>query len=79
MFRDAHVRRAPWISVLGVKERELFARCTTDLGMAQQETESRLAELGRMLGPPWRQDEKFATLVAWLALAADTGKGARKS
>jgi hypothetical protein len=32
-----------------------------------------------MLGPPWRQDEKFATLVAWLALAAVAGKGARKS
>ena len=81
MFRDALTRASEHhgFSVLGVKERELFDRCTTDLGMAQQETESRLAELGRMLGPPWRQDEKFATLVAWLALAADTGKGARKS
>jgi hypothetical protein len=81
MFRDALTRASEHhgFSVLGVKERELFDRCTTGLGMAQQETESRLAELGRMLGPPWRQDEKFATLVAWLALAADTGKGARKS
>jgi hypothetical protein len=81
MFRDALTRASTHhgLSVLGVKERELFDRCTTDLGMAQEETESRLAELGRMLGPPWRQDEKFATLVAWLALAADAGKGARKS
>jgi len=26
--------------------------------------------MGRALGPPWRQDEKLATLAAWLALAA---------
>ena len=81
MFRDALTRASAHhgFSVLGVKERDLFERCTTRLGMAQQETESRLAELGRMLGAPWRQDEKFATVVAWLALAADAGKGARKS
>ena len=34
------------------------------------------AELGsgstawRALGPPWRQDEKLATLAAWVSLAA---------
>jgi hypothetical protein len=27
-----------------------------------------LAELGRAVGPPWRQDEKDATICAWLAL-----------
>ena len=81
MFRDALTRASTHhgLPVLGVKERELFGRCTTDLGIAVREIESRLAELGRMLGPPWRQDEKFATLVAWLALAAVAGKGARKS
>jgi hypothetical protein len=25
--------------------------------------------MGRSLGPPWRQDEKLATLAAWLVLA----------
>jgi hypothetical protein len=82
MFREAITRAGAYYGfpVLGVKERELFDRCTTDLGMAAREIESRLAELGRMLGPPWRQDEKFATLAAWLALAAAAaGKGARKS
>jgi len=80
MFRDAltHASAHLKIPVLGVKERELFGRCATDLGMAQPETERRLAELGRMLGPPWRQDEKFATLVAWLALVAP-GKSAPQS
>ena len=81
MFRDALMRASAHhgFPVLGVKERELFTRCAADLGMAQQETESRLAELGRMLGPPWCQDEKFATLVAWLALAGAAAKGAWKS
>jgi hypothetical protein len=81
MFRDALTRASAHhgLPVLGVKERELFDRCTADLDMTQQETESRLAELGRMLGPPWRQDEKFATLAAWLALAGAAVKDARKS
>lgn len=80
MFRDALTRASAHhgFPVLGVKERELFDRCTTELDMAQQEIEGRLAELGRMLGPPWRQDEKFATLVAWLALAGAAAKGARR-
>jgi hypothetical protein len=30
----------------------------------------RMVELGRSLGAPWSQDEKLATLVAWLALAS---------
>ncbi len=81
MFRDAITRASArhGLSVLGVKERELFDRCASDLGMPAPEIESRLAELGKMLGPPWRQDEKFATLVAWLALGAGAGKSARKS
>jgi hypothetical protein len=28
----------------------------------------RVAELGKPIGPPWTQDQKFAALVAWLAL-----------
>lgn len=28
-----------------------------------------LADLGKLLGPPWQMDQKFASLVAWLALA----------
>ncbi len=81
MFRDVLTRASAQhgFPVLGVKERELLDRCTTDLGITAREVEGRLAELGRALGPPWRQDEKFATLVAWLALAASTVKGASMS
>jgi hypothetical protein len=30
----------------------------------------RVTELGRPFGSPWSQNEKFATLAAWLALRA---------
>jgi hypothetical protein len=32
--------------------------------------QQQITELGRSLGPPWRQDEKLASLAAWIALAA---------
>ncbi len=72
MFRDilAEAGRHHDLPVLEVRERELMARCATDLGLPADKRTRRLAELGRALGPPWRQDEKLATLAAWLALAA---------
>jgi hypothetical protein len=39
-----------------------------ELGEQKQARRERLAELGRAAGPPWRQDEKDATICAWLAL-----------
>jgi hypothetical protein len=81
MFRDALTRASTHFGfpVLGVKERELLECCAADLRIPAREIEGRLAELGRALGPPWRQDEKFATLVAWLALAASKAKDVSKS
>jgi hypothetical protein len=72
MFRDllAEAGRHHALAVVEMRERELIARCTADLGLAADELTRRLAEMGRSLGPPWRQDEKLATLAAWLALAA---------
>jgi hypothetical protein len=58
------------LRILRIKERELLDRCTARLGAAAADLERHLAELGRTLGPPWRQDEKLATLAAWLALAS---------
>lgn len=78
LFRDAlanaaaaegvGARRA--LRVLRIKERELLDRCTARLGVPPGDLERHLAGLGRTLGPPWRQDEKLATLAAWLALAS---------
>ena len=75
LFRDALAEAAASEGVaalraLRIKERELLDRCTARLGIAPGGLERHLAELGRALGPPWRQDEKLATLAAWLSLAS---------
>jgi len=70
LFRDAIRSAAARLGVrsVEVREKELFDRGVAALGKAEPELRRRLDELGRPLGPPWRQDEKRATLVAWLAL-----------
>jgi hypothetical protein len=52
-----------------VRERDLYAHGAAALELTPEELQSRLGELGRSVGPPWRQDEKMAALVAWLSLA----------
>jgi hypothetical protein len=58
------------LRIFRIEERELLDRCAARLGIAPGGLERHLAELGRALGPPWRQDEKLATLAAWLSLAS---------
>jgi hypothetical protein len=41
----------------GVKEKELEAHVAS------------IADLGKLLGPPWQRDQKFAALAAWVVLA----------
>jgi len=57
------------LAVRAVKERELVDTCCVELRISPTELLERLAEWGRAMGPPWRQDEKYAALVAWLAMA----------
>jgi hypothetical protein len=57
------------LSVLGVKERELFDRASFHFRLPLDELERRVSELGKPLGPPWAQDQKWAALIAWLALS----------
>ncbi|MBI3697617.1 MAG: hypothetical protein HY238_22630, partial [Acidobacteria bacterium] len=51
-------------------ERDLFSRGADELGVAVEELQRHVTGLGQAIGPPWRQDEKLAALVGWLALAA---------
>jgi hypothetical protein len=76
LFRNviADASREMNVPVTGVKERELLALASAELGKSETELQSYLVELGRELGPPWTQDEKYATLVAWLALTAWSGE-----
>lgn len=72
LFREAllHASARCGLPVLSVKERELLDRAGQTLRLKPADLTRRVTELGRPLGPPWSQDEKFASLAAWLALAA---------
>ncbi|HEY7684378.1 MAG TPA: hypothetical protein VH879_17175 [Gemmatimonadales bacterium] len=52
-----------------VRGRDLLDRATAVLGQSEPALRSRVTELGRMVGSPWRSEQKAATLAAWLALA----------
>jgi hypothetical protein len=70
-FRTAlmEASEACGLRVFGVKERDLLNQASTQFRMSTHELQRRASELGRSIGPPWRQDEKLATIAAWLALA----------
>jgi hypothetical protein len=55
-----------------VPERDLHDRATTRFAISPSSLRKRLTELGQPIGAPWRDDEKLATLAAWLALVAES-------
>jgi hypothetical protein len=69
-FREAiaHASQQSDLPVTKVKERELYARAEADLALTANELAAIIARLGKTVGPPWRQDEKLAALIAWLVV-----------
>ena len=57
------------LPVTRVNEREVWDRGGAALRSSAADLQRIIGELGRWLGPPWRQDEKLASLAAWIALA----------
>ena len=57
------------LPVQGIREKELFLAASKALGIEAATLKRRVTALGKALGPPWSQDEKFAALAAWLNLA----------
>ncbi len=72
LFRDAiaHAAAGFGLVIRSIREREVFQEAEAATGIRLEELQRRLAEMGRSMGPPWRQDEKLAALAAWIALAA---------
>jgi hypothetical protein len=71
LFRDG-LRAACALSdlpVAGIREKEILAMASKSLCIQPAALKRRVAALGKPLGPPWSQDEKFAALGAWLTLA----------
>jgi hypothetical protein len=56
------------LAVVGLREREIEATAAKALGLTPDVLRARLAALGKPLGPPWSQDQKLASLAAWLVL-----------
>ena len=71
-LRSASVRCG--LRVTCTKERELLQRCAEAFSLRPSVVLDRATELGRGLGAPWSQDEKYATLAAWLALGASASR-----
>ena len=65
-FRDVLVRASEQCSlkVTKVKEREVWDRGTALFQLPAAVLQQRIGGLGRSLGPPWRQDEKLASLTS---------------
>ncbi len=84
LFRDAilHASARCGLRDFTIKEKELVDRAENILRLKCTVLMRRVTELGTPFGAPWSQDEKFATLAAWLALAAppqNNSKGHEKS
>jgi len=60
------------VPVCGVKEKEAAGAAAKALGLPADEVERRVADLGKLIGPPWRQDEKLSAMGAWIVLAGQS-------
>ena len=71
LFREAIVHGCTrcGLKMESVKERALLEGAGAAFHLKTAELMRRVTELGKPFGSPWSQDEKFATLAAWLSLA----------
>jgi hypothetical protein len=67
------------LAVVSLRERELMEQAAKAFRVPQPSLLRRVSELGRPFGAPWSQDEKFATLAAWLAARASKKSIAKMS
>jgi hypothetical protein len=80
LFREAllHASARCGLRDFRIKEKELLDRAGQVLRLKSANLMGRVTELGRSFGSPWSQDEKFATLAAWLALAAPSRNNSKE-
>lgn len=70
LFREAllHAAVKCKLKMTALRERELLARASSVLNMRAPILLQRIASLGKIVGPPWSQDEKLAAMGACVAL-----------
>jgi hypothetical protein len=71
-FREVLVAAAEHclLEVTKVKERDIWDSAAEIFGLPITDLQRRIGQLRTSVGPPWRQDEQFASLAAWIALDA---------
>jgi hypothetical protein len=81
LFRQAliHASGRCHIAAFTIKERDLLAVACKSLNIKKEDLLGRLTALGKLVGSPWSQDEKFAALAAWLALFSLKAKAGSSS
>lgn len=69
-FREivTHAAESCGLRVRRIKEKELFDLASIEFRISVADLIRGLNDLGKMTGPPWRQDHKFAALAGWLVL-----------
>jgi hypothetical protein len=74
LFRDAVAGAAKKhrLNLVRAKEKEVVAEAASRLRLEAEDLQSRVAGLGKTIGPPWTQDQKLAAIAAWLALVKAT-------
>jgi hypothetical protein len=72
LFREALLNASGrcHLKTMATKEKELLDSASQALHLKPSDLMRRITDLGRSLGPPWSQDEKFASLAAWLAVVS---------
>jgi hypothetical protein len=70
-FRQAFWKAAErlQIPVTGLRERDLEQQARSVFGEAAKQADRTIANLGKVMGPPWTADQKLAALAALLVLA----------
>ena len=63
-----HAAESCGLRVRRIKEKELFDLASSEFRISVADLIRGLNDLGKMTGPPWRQDHKFAALAGWLVL-----------
>ena len=81
LFREALTRACIrcGLQVVSLKERELVREAADSFRLTEASVLKQVTDLGKPLGAPWSQDEKYAALAAWLALANKDGCRSRKT
>jgi hypothetical protein len=66
-FRNAlrHACESCALEVVALREKDLIKHSAATLDIAESDLRSIVFQIGKSIGPPWRQDEKMCTIAAW--------------